>query len=470
MKKVSVVLKFGGSSVADVRHWQTIAGQMQDNLNHDRRPLLVLSALKNVSNQLEALLHQSLAGVHSLAIAHLRDLHLGFANQLNLELQIGSKLNSQLNKWFEQLEADCLKIHQTKSITPKSHAKILAVGELLSSTIGVAYLAEQGFDVLWQDARGFLKSIEQPDPWHHYTSAQCQYRDDELFNKCISSKNIVDHSIIVTQGFIASDLNNDTVLLGREGSDTSAAYFAAMLKAERLEIWTDVTGVFSANPREISGTVHLPQLSYQQASLMAQFGAKVLHPRVIRPVEENGIPINVRCTSQPEHRGTLIEKNAESKNGVKAIVYEAKTTHFVFTPPVDGQGLDGIHENLSRLGFDQLLLCQIGDEYHLTSTYVNSDRAQPDFPVLLNAFVRCSVTAFINKALITLVSEILVGENSDLNWIENTKALICELVGDKLIQLYVGENNDRISLLVESEDCLQISQMLHQALILTNSI
>jgi len=460
MKNSNVVLKFGGSSVADAAHWQTIASQIQQNLDQKCRPLLVLSALKNVSNLLEALLHQSLAGVYPVATAQLKELHLGFANQLDLDLQVGSDLSLRLNHWFEQLEADCLSIFQSKSITPQNHAKVLAIGELLSSSIGAEYLLKQGFDVFWLDAREILKSKDQQDPWHHYTSAQCEYQNGAFFDEYVSSKSPKEPSIIVTQGFIASDQNNNTVLLGREGSDTSAAYFAAMLKAQKLEIWTDVTGVFSANPREISGTVYLPKLSYQQALLMAEFGAKVLHPRVIGPVEENGIPIYVRSTSKSEHQGTLIGKNSESKNGVKAIVYESKTTHFVSTPPVDGQGFDSIHENLARLGFDQLLLCEVEDEYHFILNYVNSDQAQPLIPTLLKAFARCSVSVSIEKALITLV-----GESSDLNWIENAKALICELVKDKLIQLYIGENNDRLSLLVESGDCLQISQLLHRALI-----
>jgi len=463
----NIVLKFGGSSVADAAHWQTIANQMQFNLDRGVRPLLVLSALKNVSNLLEAILHQALAGVHSVAIAQLKELHLGFANQLELDLQLGSKLNLRLNHWFEQLEEDCLDIFQSKSISPRSHAKVLAVGELLSSSIGAEYLSNQGFDLKWLDAREVLKSNDQSDPWHHYTSTQCDYLNAEILRHNISSMSLQQDSIIVTQGFIASDQNGDTVLLGREGSDTSAAYFAAMLKAERLEIWTDVTGVFSSNPREIAGTVHLPQLSYQQALILARFGAKVLHPRVIKPVEDLNIPINVRCTSKPEHEGTWISSNVADEEPLnqtvikaKAVVFESRTAHFVFSPPVDGSSVEIVHESVAKLGFDQLLFCQKGDDYHLISNYVNSDKPHPDFPEMFKAFARCSVRASIGHALITIIAD-----RANTQWVERVEELVKELVADKLIEIYISENNDKICLLVDHEVCLQFSQLIHKRLV-----
>lgn len=463
----NIVLKFGGSSVADAAHWQTIANQMQLNLDQSIRPLLVLSALKNVSNLLEALLHQSLAGVHSVAIAQLKELHLGFANQLELDLQLDSKLSLRLNHWFEQLEQDCLNIFKTKSISPKNHAKVLAIGELLSSTIGAEYLSSQGFELKWLDAREVLKSNDQSDPWHHYTSAQCDFRNADYLTNNLSSTELHQNSIIVTQGFIASDQSGDTVLLGREGSDTSAAYFAAMLKAQCLEIWTDVAGVYSSNPREISGTAHLPQLSYQQALLMAQFGAKVLHPGVIEPVKENAIPLNVRSTSKPEHEGTWINSDAVDESAVdgalikaKAVVFEPIVTHFLFTPPVDGSGMEVIHEKVAKLGFDRVLLCHKAGEYHLISNYVNSDRPHPDFPALFKAFARSSVSAAIGRALITIIAD-----QTDSHWTQQVEILVKALIGDKLIEIYTCESNERVCLLVDSADCLQFSQLIHNRLV-----
>ena len=454
MLAVQVVLKFGGSSVAEVAHWQTIADQVQYQLTNGRRPLLVLSALKNVSNLLEALLHQALAGVHPIAITHLKELHLGFASQLGLNLK------NQLNPWFEQLEADCLAIYQAKQISPILHARILAIGELLSTTIGSEFLREQGFDVLWQDAREILKSNNRQDQWHHYTSAVCDYRFDERISASLNANSKSDNTIIVTQGFIASDSADDTVLLGREGSDTSAAYLAAILKVEQLEIWTDVTGVFSANPREISGAQQLPKLSYQQALLMAQFGAKVLHPRVMQPMEENQIPITVRSTRQPTHPGTLISMQGMPEIPVKAIVYETNNTQIVAPESLSVSRLEWITEQLSSKGFDLLLTCRVDGLRHLILNYSNSDRAQPSDKEISKIFTNDHLIVITNCVLITLV-----GEVSNQQWIGKTIEWLAKMTEEKLLATYHSENKDRLSLLVKSKNHLQLSHQLHDALI-----
>lgn len=454
MAVVSIVLKFGGSSVAEVAHWQMIADQVRYHLDNGRRPLLVLSALKNVSNLLEALLHQSLAGVHPIAIAHLKEHHLGFAGQLGLDL------NKRLSPWFETLEKDCLAVYQAKQISPKMHAKILAVGELLSTTIGCGFLQKQGFDVLWQDVREILKSSEQSDQWHHYTSAVCDYGYQANITDLLNDKMKGNNSIIVTQGFIASDDVNDTVLLGREGSDTSAAYLAAKLNVKQLEIWTDVTGVFSANPSEISGTRHLPTLSYQQALLMAKFGAKVLHPRVMQPMEENQIPITVRCTGQPDHSGTLISGESMPEILIKAVVYEANNTQIILPECWSGKRLKTMTAKLCSQGFDLLLTAQVGQQHHIIINYSNSDKIEPSDVELAEKFLNDQLEINTKRALITLVSEV-----TNQHWIEETVDLVKKLVAEDLLAVYPSEKGDRLSLLVRSENCLQISQQLHQSFI-----
>ncbi len=454
MQAVQVVLKFGGSSVAEVAHWQTIANQVQYHLSNGRRPLLVLSALKNVSNLLEALLHQAQAGVHPIAITHLKELHFGFASQLGLNL------NQELNHWFEQLELDCLIIYQAKMIRPKLHARILAMGELLSTTIGAEFLRGQGFNVVWQDAREILKSTNHFDEWHHYTSAVCQYRHDPDISIKLNDKMDNNETTIVTQGFIASDSANDTVLLGREGSDTSAAYLAAILRADHLEIWTDVTGVFSANPREISGARQLAQLSYQQALLMAKFGAKILHPRVMRPMEENQIPVTVRCTGQPDHPGTLISNLSMPEVSAKAVVYESNVTQLVVNKSLSQERVKSISEQLTSQGFDSLLECKIADQYHWVLSYSNSDKVQPTDRELLNIFADKRLLVATHCILITLL-----GEASDQAWINNAIDLIDGQLQENILETYLSENHDRLSLLLKSENTLMLCQRLHHELI-----
>jgi bifunctional diaminopimelate decarboxylase / aspartate kinase len=178
----------------------------------------------------------------------------------------------------------------------------------MSTRLGAAWLSGQGIRSSWQDARELLRAGTDPHtmanaPARHYLSATCAYdRDPELAHRL----GLDEAEVVLTQGFIAGDADGDTVLLGRGGSDTSAAYFAARLGARRLEIWTDVPGMFTANPRAIPGARLLRRLRYQEAEELALMGGRVLHPRCIAPVAAHHIPIHIKCTIAPELIGTII--------------------------------------------------------------------------------------------------------------------------------------------------------------------
>jgi aspartate kinase len=367
MSNSIVVLKFGGSSVGEVRHWDTITQQVALHYQQGCSVVLVLSALKNISNLLEALLHQAVAGVHGPVIERLKEHHLGFAAQLGLSLE------HELAPWFEQLNRDCDEIHHRQSISPKRHASILSIGELLSSTIGCAYLKSQQLDCNFQDVRDWLLADDrkQSDPWHHYTSNSCDY---------VKRADLIDHlahepKVCVTQGFIARDRYNDTVLLGREGSDTSAAYLGAMLSAKRVEIWTDVPGVFSFNPRILINARQLSKLTYRQAESLARAGAKVLHPRALAPVWNHHIPLWVKCTAMPQHTGTQLVQHIPNYQGPLAMAGE---TGMLLVKLQSGDG-DALLTELSRLGFD---CCQTLAHQQWLLRYTNSDIEQPSDEVL----------------------------------------------------------------------------------------
>jgi diaminopimelate decarboxylase/aspartate kinase len=364
-----IILKFGGSSVGEIRHWRTITEQVQHQQTQGYRPLLVLSALKNVSNLLEALLHQSLAGVHTNAIFQLKELHTGFASQLGLN---GEQL---LANYFENLAAFCDAIYQQQSITPEDHAKVLAIGELLSSTIGAAYLSQQDIDCDFVDVRSILKAdtLDEQDAWHHFTSNRCGFdRDIDIENDLASKK-----SVIVTQGFIASDEKQRTVLLGREGSDTSASYLASILGARELQIWTDVPGVFSYNPRMIADARQIKQLSYAQAERLTRCGAKVLHPRTIQPVKASGISVTVKSTLLPKHKGTVIGVEKACSADIIAMASHSNVVQIM----VDKKYHNFIRQQLLPIGFDRVNL-ELSSVKHsskspLLFTYSNTEQQQP---------------------------------------------------------------------------------------------
>lgn len=202
-------------------------------------------------------------------------------------------------------------------VTPARHARILAHGELLSTRLGAHWLASRGLPAAWLDARDVLRAVDDdgPERAEHYLSARCAYAPSAEARARVEATRA---PIVVTQGFVARDGDGDTVLLGRGGSDTSAAYFAALIDAERLEIWTDVPGLFTADPRVVRDARLLRQVSYAEAEALGALGAKVLHPRSIEPVREHRIPIRLGWTARPDVLGTRIN-GMRVPGGPKAI-------------------------------------------------------------------------------------------------------------------------------------------------------
>ncbi|PZP79130.1 MAG: bifunctional aspartate kinase/diaminopimelate decarboxylase, partial [Stenotrophomonas maltophilia] len=198
-------------------------------------------------------------------------------------------------------------------------AEVLGQGELLSSTLGAAYLHASGLDMGWMDARQWLDAMPpQPNQsdWSQRLSVNCQWRADADWMQRFRAQPT---RLLITQGFISRHADGGTAILGRGGSDTSAAYFGALLGASRVEIWTDVPGMFSANPKDVPDARLLTRLDYYEAQEIATTGAKVLHPRSIKPCRDAGVPMAILDTERPELPGTSIDGSAAPVPGVKAI-------------------------------------------------------------------------------------------------------------------------------------------------------
>ncbi len=307
-----MVLKFGGTSVATAARWGIIAGRVAQRLAEGRRPLVVCSALAGVSNRLEELLALAAAGAHEPALADVRERHLALAAALGLPADV-------LRLEFEELSRLTLGAALLGDAGPALKARVMACGELLATRLGAAYLSSRGIPTAWLDARTALLARDE-HPAHApraYLAASCDAeRDDELRARLAAEP----AAAVLTQGFIARNRAGETVLLGRGGSDTTAAYFAAKLDAERCEIWTDVPGMFTANPVLIPSARLLRSLDYDEAQEIAATGAKVLHPRAIPPLRRHGIPLHIFSTDRPEVAGTVVsDAGAGGDAQVKAI-------------------------------------------------------------------------------------------------------------------------------------------------------
>lgn len=314
-----VVLKFGGTSVSSAANWANIAATTQQRLAAGARVLIVHSALSGVTDRLETLLGDAVAGDCRGAFEALKARHASLIEQL------GIATPGTLDLWWRELDGQLQQIVAARGVDDRARARVMAMGELLATTIGEAYLHARGLPVKWLDARDWLRAEtrEAVTQRASYLSATCDFRPNVALQQQLESHG----RLFITQGFIASDSAGDTVLLGRGGSDTSGAYFAALLNARQLEIWTDVPGMFSANPRATPTARQLLELTYDEAQEIATAGAKVLHPRCLLPVRQYNIPLFVYATQVPSMRGTRISAAPVSELAqVKAVCVKKGVT------------------------------------------------------------------------------------------------------------------------------------------------
>ncbi len=297
-----IITKFGGTSVSSRTNWDHIVAITRQHRQQNTQPIIVCSARTHASNQLEA-----------MAIAAKNNEHEALFNELR---QNYAKLADDLNVTFDCIEADIEQLHcwltgiaLLKEAPAKTQAQILSLGELMMTRLGHAFLTQQGLNCLWLDARHLLTSTPLPgDDVVNYLNAHVEIKPDLTLAQELQDRG---YDAIITQGFIANNQHGETVLLGRGGSDTSAALLAATLNTKACEIWTDVPGIYTANPHELPHARLLKQLNYDEAQEIASMGAKVLHPNCIPPVRQANIPMSVKYTCMPEHEGTRITQDSD---------------------------------------------------------------------------------------------------------------------------------------------------------------
>jgi diaminopimelate decarboxylase/aspartate kinase len=307
-----IVLKFGGTSVSSLANWRNIAAVARERTASGAHLLIVHSAVSGITDRLEKLLVAALAGAQEPVMADIEQRHRTLAGEL------GVGASAQLERYFAELRQIAAGSALTGEISDRTRARVMACGELMATEIGARYLNFQGLACSWWDARTGLKAEQRANASSsaNYLSATCDFSPDPALRARLESMS----AVVLTQGFIASNNAGDTVLLGRGGSDTSGAYFAAKLQAARLEIWTDVPGMFSANPRSTPAARLLRALHYDEAQEIASSGAKVLHPRCILPAKQAQIPIWVYATQTPKLEGTHISASAgDGAAQVKAV-------------------------------------------------------------------------------------------------------------------------------------------------------
>jgi aspartate kinase len=302
------VFKFGGASVKDaggVKNVYRIIEQYQQE-----KLLVVISAMGKTTNALEALTRSYIGQSDETPrlLQEIKDYHAGIIQEL---FEATDPVHDEIANVYVELE--WILEEEPHDDDDYIYDQIVSTGEILSTRIVAAYLRKMGLKARWVDARGYIQTDntyrEGNVDWE--TTAQLINRD---------LRSVLEQEIIITQGFIGGTSENYTTTLGREGSDYSAAIFASCLDAEAVTIWKDVPGVLNADPKLFPDTRKYGQLPYAEALEMTYYGATVIHPKTIKPLQNKKILLQVKPFLAPEETGTVIGKEESVVFDVPAVI------------------------------------------------------------------------------------------------------------------------------------------------------
>ncbi|MDE1223082.1 lysine-sensitive aspartokinase 3 [Vibrio aestuarianus] len=305
------VAKFGGTSVANFEAMSRCAAVIENNPN---TKLVVSSACSGVTNLLVELASGVQDAEQRLAIIkQLADIHHAIIDQLAHPAQVEKEVHSILDMVASVAEA--ASFQSSKKLTDH----LVACGELMSTFILTQLMRERGMEAVRFDIREILRTDD------HYGRAEPLLEQIALLAKQKLTPLCQQH-VVVTQGFIGSDEQGNTTTLGRGGSDYSAALIAEAVQASGLEIWTDVPGIYTTDPRIAPNAAPIAEISFSEASEMANFGAKILHPSTLLPALRHDIPVFVGSSKEPEKGGTWIRKRVESSPLFRALTLRGNQT------------------------------------------------------------------------------------------------------------------------------------------------
>ena len=290
------VFKFGGASVNSADAVRNMAHIVQTHLDDD--PLMVVvSAMGKTTNLLEKLVPGAEGGDTAALRRQLEDYHLAIANGL---IPDDTALTGKVTTLLGQLDDNIARLNPAAEDYNYNYDQVVSFGELLSTTIIAHYLNHRGINTLWVDARQIVITD------NHYREGHVDWESTRNgCNRLKSQSN--NHQVVLTQGFIGGTAGSaHTTTLGREGSDYSAAILAFCLGADSVTIWKDVPGFLNADPKFFENTVKISQIPYNEAIELAYYGASVIHPKTVKPLQNMGIPLYIRSFITPDTDGSSI--------------------------------------------------------------------------------------------------------------------------------------------------------------------
>mgnify|MGYP001073409545 CR=1 FL=1 len=360
------VLKFGGSSVANSENIKQVLDIVAKTAK-GQKVAVIVSAFGKTTNNLLAGANTALEDITSAKeiLENIKELHFEVVNDLIVKHK--KEVSEEVTYLFNRLLSIYEGIFLLQELSNKTLAKVSSLGERLSSYI-IANAAKELLDATHQDSRDLIITN------NNYLNAQVNF--EKTNNNITNFFKNNPHQVTVLGGFISSNFDGETTTLGRGGSDFSAAIYAAALDADELQIWTDVSGMYTANPRVVKQAFAIPEISYEEAMELSHFGAKVLYPPTIQPSLRKEIPIRIKNTFDPENHGTLISKNPKNGNEVKGISHIEDISLIT----LEGGGMIGIpgfskrlFETLSQAEINVIFITQASSEHSICVGVYDSD-------------------------------------------------------------------------------------------------
>jgi aspartate kinase len=442
-------MKFGGTSVEDASAINRLAQIVKQRL--DRKPVVIVSAMAKVTDSLVSMSHAAAGGSLPEALKLLKQLrqrHFNVAAEL-VNGKREAELRAEIQQHFDNLEDVLRGIASLGELSPRTTDNVLSHGEVLSSRIVTAALAARGLDPVHVDSRKVIVTD------NNFTRAVPLDETADRLKEAV--KPLVNAGKVpVMGGFIASTADGITTTLGRGGSDFSAAIVGAALGARRIEIWTDVSGMMTTDPRLCPDAQRIEAISFDEASELAYFGAKVLHPATLIPAVEKNIPVYVLNSREPSNQGTCIRSKApKSQNMFRAIAAK--------------KGVHVINVRSPRMlmahGFLRALF-EAFDRYGVTADLVSTSEvsvsvitdSSRDVTELLDELRKLGkVEVESGKAIICLVGENVRGRVGMAASVFNVAAS-CQV---SLHMISQGASEINISFVIEERDVPEVVRALH---------
>ena len=457
------VLKFGGTSVGSLDALKNVKLIVEKEFNQNEPLVVVCSAFSGITNSLllaaeEALIQNDFSEMLKLA----EDKHYQIISGL-LPRTMQNPLLMLVKVSFNEIEDVLFSVKNLGELSGRIKDRLLAYGEQMSSKIIATYLQSENLTANYKDARELIVTDS------NFGNASVNFLKT---NENLKNWNL-ENQIYVITGFISKDENHDTTTLGRGGSDYTAAILGSGLKASEIQIWTDVDGFMTADPRLVKNAFSQPELSYQEAMEMSYFGAKVIYPPTMIPAIESQIPIYIKNTFNPENPGTLLHQRSEiSKGLIKGIVSIEKTclVNITGNGMIGMKGFSGrLFNALAKYDVNVVLITQASSEHSISFVVNFSDEKKAEkaireeFEFEINAN-KIDEPQFDNELSILSV----VGEN-----MKKTRGISGKFFsalgknGINIIAIAQGSSELNISAVIERNELSKALNVVHDSLLLS---